>query len=455
MKIKFENFGKISSGSININDLTVICGPNNTGKTYTSYAVYGLLYSFGVLFDYGISDDFYNDLEKGNPVSLDMDEIVKVIPEEIKKAENKFSKSLPDLFNTQSDFFQNSKFEFSLPSINLDNKSEFSAEVRIGKEASIDIFKKNNCNELSFAYSKISKATMPRTLLKRIVCDHISEFLFMDIVPKPFVVTSERTGVALFYKELDVNKNALLSHIAGLKDRDINPFELIGAMQSRYAKPIQENIDSVRDYQNISKNKSFLRSDKKEYGFVFDKLLEIVGGYYKDEDGNLFFHQKKKRGEKKVSLPLYISSSSAKSLFLIDMYINHIAKKRGILIIDEPELNLHPDNQIKFARLITRLCNSGIKILITTHSDYLIRELNNMIAIGNTGNDKQDLMRKYGVKDCDIISKDKVSAYVTSSNGEIKEVNITSSGIDTYVFDDIISDENYKTQDISMSVESN
>lgn len=52
-----------------------------------------------------------------------------------------------------------------------------------------------------------------------------------------------------------------------------------------------------------------------------------------------------------------------------------------MLIIDEPELNLHPDNQRKMAGLLARLVNCGVKVLVTTHSDYLIRELNNRVML--------------------------------------------------------------------------
>jgi predicted ATPase len=41
MKFNFEKFGGIDEGSITLGDLTLICGPNNVGKTYVSYAIYG------------------------------------------------------------------------------------------------------------------------------------------------------------------------------------------------------------------------------------------------------------------------------------------------------------------------------------------------------------------------------------------------------------------------------
>ena len=46
-----------------------------------------------------------------------------------------------------------------------------------------------------------------------------------------------------------------------------------------------------------------------------------------------------------------------------------------MLFIDEPELNLHPGNQRRIARLFARLSKLGIKVFITTHSDYIIKEL--------------------------------------------------------------------------------
>ncbi|MBK6756504.1 MAG: AAA family ATPase [Moraxellaceae bacterium] len=42
MKISFENFGVINKGEIEQKPLTILCGENNTGKTYAMYAMYGL-----------------------------------------------------------------------------------------------------------------------------------------------------------------------------------------------------------------------------------------------------------------------------------------------------------------------------------------------------------------------------------------------------------------------------
>ncbi len=47
------------------------------------------------------------------------------------------------------------------------------------------------------------------------------------------------------------------------------------------------------------------------------------------------------------------------------------------------------------ARLIVRLINAGVKVLITTHSDFLIREINNAIALNNDFENKEAFLKEH------------------------------------------------------------
>lgn len=69
-------------------------------------------------------------------------------------------------------------------------------------------------------------------------------------------------------------------------------------------------------------------------------------------------------------------------------------------MVDEPELNLHPENQRKVARLLAALVNFGIKVFITTHSDYILKELNTLIMLGQ-GSEESKRLRK--LKDITIL----------------------------------------------------
>lgn len=155
-----------------------------------------------------------------------------------------------------------------------------------------------------------------------------------------------------------------------------------------------------------------------------------------------------------MAIPFYVASSSIKSMFLIDLYINCIAKKGGLLIIDEPELNLHPNNQRIMAILLAKLINSGIKVLITTHSDYLVRELNNRIMLKNLSPEaRRNIMSEYKISEDELLDISDVKAYgVGVENREITKFTINEYGIDTKIFDTVINDANILNDEIYYSL---
>ncbi|MBO9424781.1 AAA family ATPase [Labrenzia sp. R4_1] len=451
MQIKFENFGQAGSGALTLSDLTLICGQNNSGKTYTSYAVYAVLKNFKEFFRYGVEDEVERAISKGEPATVNLKEIRKNFDKYLTEAGQRFGEGLDDFFNAPDDFFSDSEFSFDV-SQELGEVGDYRATVRFSKEVELVAEVDPDAEILTIAYLHDEGSKLPRVFVRNIIRDLIWGALLEDKFPSPFVVTSERTGVSLFYKDLDYNTNAIISH---LRDSDkIDPIKLIEARRSRYAQPIQDNIDAVRDYDNISKQKSYLRKDREKYKYVFDAMNELLGGGgFKSSNGQLAYRTKRKRKEPSVVVPLYIASSSIKSLFLVDMYINHVARENQVLIIDEPELNLHPDNQVRVARLIARLVNAGVKVLLTTHSDYIVREINNLVALSGVGEEQDDLLGRYNLSKHDVLEPSRVRAYCADPSEGFCEMEVSKVGIDTIIFDNVIADENIKSQDIHFSVE--
>jgi len=129
-------------------------------------------------------------------------------------------------------------------------------------------------------------------------------------------------------------------------------------------------------------------------------------------------------------------------------YLEHLAKEGETLIIDEPELNLHPDNQRKIARILTMIANRGIKVIVSTHSDYFVREINNLIMLKDDFKSKPEIMQKYGYNEKMLISEKKVSAYLFDDNSiKLMEIN-NKEGIIANTFDDVINSLNSSSDDI-------
>ncbi len=69
-------------------------------------------------------------------------------------------------------------------------------------------------------------------------------------------------------------------------------------------------------------------------------------------------------------------ASGIKSLGILDLLVKGgNAGKNSLLILDEPEVNLHPKWQVSYCELICDLVSNGVDIIVTTHSPYVIEAL--------------------------------------------------------------------------------
>ncbi|MFM7714300.1 MAG: AAA family ATPase, partial [Microcystis sp.] len=113
---------------------------------------------------------------------------------------------------------------------------------------------------------------------------------------------------------------------------------------------------------------------------ILEDFADIIGGQYMITSNDELYYIPK---GKKLRLSMDESSSAVRSLLDIGFYLRHEARIGDLLIVDEPELNLHPENQRRIAKLFARLINIGIKVFITTHSDYIIKEINTLIMLNH------------------------------------------------------------------------
>ena len=81
----------------------------------------------------------------------------------------------------------------------------------------------------------------------------------------------------------------------------------------------------------------------------------------------------------KDDLPLALSSSMVSELAPVVLYLRHVVRPGNVLIIEEPESHLHPGMQVEFTRQIAGLVKAGIRVIVTTHSEWMLEGLANIV----------------------------------------------------------------------------
>lgn len=140
-----------------------------------------------------------------------------------------------------------------------------------------------------------------------------------------------------------------------------------------------------------------------------------------------------------ASLEMQVSSSMVKELAPLLLCLRYLAEPNDLLIIDEPEMNLHPEAQVQIIEFLAMLVNAGLNIIITTHSPYIIDHLSNLIKATKSDH-KESIINKFYLEDTRaFISQEKVSVYLFE-DGTTKNILSEDSYIDWRTFGDVSED---------------
>lgn len=413
MKIRLKNFGILKQAEFELGDITIICGENNTGKTYAAYALFGFLHTWlqniDLIKSARVSEKAIKNLLNDGVIRIDLIEHIQKIDPILKEICGRYTQELPRIFAATEAKFQDSDFQISLNrNTLLETLKSMSFKIKAGSRNrpffSISMVRESAQLEISLLGEK-QEVNIPDSRVKRLVNYTVNEMLLSQFFPDTYIASTERTGAAIFRKELDFARNRLLKEMSRADD-DVDPRDLLFKSYQDYALPVEKNVEFTRNLGKVANHKSFLL---EKHPGVLEKFADIIGGDYKvDRNGELRFLPKGKRPE----LTMGESSSSVRSMLDIGFYLRHAAEVGDLLIIDEPELNLHPENQRRIARLFASLANLGVKILITTHSDYIVKELNTLIMLNHNEPHLKRIAKAEGYASSELIAPKKIKAYV-------------------------------------------
>lgn len=378
----FPKIGPIFEANVALGDLTILTGKNNTGKTYITHTIYAALKEItspATEVDFRVPEECFRELRDNSYFAIEMDSLTEQVAVYLEEFSRDFSGRISEVFAAEPNQFSDSSVEISVEDYSTSEIRTFSATVGYGDKRALRFEVSEDGSRLEI-YALDNFPSNNQTTVLGWVRYAARLTFFSSLISNVYVSSAERTGAAIFQKELDFTRSKILEMVAN-KSAEIDQWSFVKANASDYPDAVTANVDFIRDIPSLSSKVSAIAKASPEAISIFE---EILGGEYNVKEGEISFSPEGMRG-KKSRLPIVTSSSAVRSLLDLWFYVKHKAKPDDFVIIDEPELNLHPENQRRLARLLVALSNAGLKIFITTHSDYIVREISIMIMVNARG----------------------------------------------------------------------
>ncbi len=455
-RVAVKDFGPIAEASIELKPLTVFIGPNNSGKSYLALTVYCLsraLFASSIgmgrmprgyylwrEFPPELLERTSQELKKawpmaesriGGPINLSdlSNEMQDILVEAARSSAHSLSRSvgieLQRCYGTEIHGLVRRGYALSAPRLEVgisESGGSFRWEMQVTDQ---DLATKNWCvnlfertiNDRNFDWPIRLPVDEPEYFLHITTLELVWPIL-RNLIGEAHYMPASRSGILQGHK-------TLASLIVGSASRAwLQPMEI-----PRLAGVITDLIQSLLslDPNRAAENPAhqvaeFLEREVTRGSVGLDRRVEYPEIYYENDNGRFLLHQ---------------VSSMVSEVAPIVLFLKYLVRPGQLFIIEEPESHLDTDNQRKLARAIAMLVNSGVKVLITTHSDFFVNQINNLLLLSQISS-RSRAARKYSANE--VLAPDNVGAYLFR-NGEdgssVETLDVTAdSGIPTFPFTD-------------------
>ena len=485
LTISVKNFGPIAEGSVDLKPLTIFVGPSNTGKSYMATAVYAVMQGFEGPYHWMTKIDPLSE-ERGHstlqmkapsgrlvtarnggfdatdalikwaaqlhigelsPRQVYFSSVSNELREELEHSiETMLSWIVQEIIGKVGDTYgQHSSFvrqgvneeDFNIkiyrkePLLSMYVSADGTAISSPGFELSSESFWQpyleplSNNDILDGNIDRVNRLAEYRFLE---ILDAAAEPVFTGLPRQSFYLPASRSGLTQAYKMLSSSivrqwssvrvhdpyrptlpgsTTDFLSNLIGL-DEGINVLESKGA------------LDLATHFIETGVLQGNINLDKST-GLPFPKIV------YETASGKFALDQ---------------TSGMVSELAPLILFLKYLINPGDLLILEEPESHLHPAAQRQLARGIVRLVNAGVKVLITTHSDLFVSQVNNLLRISYAS---KPWLKKNGYDSEDCLSHDDVSAYLFRLDREqdgsvINKLDIRKDvGIDDAMFGEVVN----------------
>ena len=359
MKLSIKNVGKLKEADVEINGITVITGENDTGKSTVGKVLWSVFNGF-----YEIDEKVYK--EKVSELEKIIDEIIK---------ENVY-KNLSTDYNSFFEIFNSTGKKIAIEFLK-GNKNYSEDEIKI----IINNYKKD------LKIENISKFVQEINETLKISDKEIIKVIVSRVMNKEFhnqinaIFSKEKMNIGEI--SLKIKDKEIDLKIENNEISDVQNYFLINKETMYIDNPFildsydfdDENHQTHLATNVFSENENSVISEikvKKKLNNIYQKLNSVLSGEILENKNSKFVYRK--NGE---DIDLKNLSTGLKTFAIIKMLLqNGTLEENGTIILDEPEIHLYPEWQLKFAELIVLLQKEfGMHILLTTHSPYFLNAI--------------------------------------------------------------------------------
>ena len=486
LELEVSDFGPIVEAKLDLRPLTVFVGPSNTGKSYLAILIYSLQRYFSDLaLPYGrrrsyrtlwgawgpdvesLTEEIKNALVEmarhriGNAdtspkrdliaipapvldfIRSGFDELGNKIRDEISRSFGSTNKIGPLIRRGSRKrarvvFRRRSPEDLRPVEQRLalsPNRTEFRTTISTGNQILVDLKKNRGVAHLLDRMALMltdnrqdSDRGFDRILVPQLV-DSLARSTLSNVVGPlqlpAFYLPADRTGVMHSHSAV-VSAVLGSASMAGL--RPTARTAMLSGVLSDFLQQLIE-LDSPR-YRRPGRGRDL------------GKQIEdtILGGSINVEKSKLidYPHFTYRPEGWKEHLPLMRASSMVSELAPVVLYLRHMVRRDSVLIIEEPESHLHPEMQVKFTRLLAAMVRLGIRVIVTTHSEWILEELSNLVLASKVSKARRKELPNEGA----ALASNKVGTWLFKRKKRPKgsivtELELEQSGLFSSSFDSV------------------
>ncbi|MBB1534684.1 ATP-binding protein [Leptotrichia sp.] len=359
MKLTINNIGKLKNAEVIIDGITVITGENDTGKSTVGKVLWSVFNSFFEIKKQIRTDKISSILEELRRVSsiqdirnnlvhssiveydLDLNDFLKQLEKklevlnDVRGLDDESKDELKDTLEKIKKRINLSDDEIMKKITQINFNKEFNSQINnlnFLEEGNIDLKIKNKNINLIISNDRIQ------------IKDFFSLYENVMLLDNPRIIDNLAENIIL-------SANKIFSIIEN-------------SHNSKFISMLRNDKSSTATDNILNEEKLFK---------IEEKLNKIVDGKFLKKDFGVYFYRNKSGKEINVKN----LSTGFKVFSIIKLLIqNNQLRENGTIILDEPEIHLHPEWQLKFAELIVLLQKEfGMHILLTTHSPYFLNAI--------------------------------------------------------------------------------